>query len=307
VKYYAHNIGDWLPATVDLSCTEEGVYRRLMDWYYSNEAPLPLTMRDINKIARVRSNADRDAVRVVVSRFFTMADDGWHQDKIDKTLKTFALGDAVRTAKRDAAAERQRRSRLKRDQLLAACIAKGIHAPFNASQSQLEEILAAAGVTQVVTRDVTRDEQRDFARDRGINQKEKSVTRDSDAEAPPEAAPPAPARSVVAVLPPPEPNRRAAAAKALKAGGFPMVQANTADPRFLALLQAGVTDDELRLTAAEAVARDKSWGWMLATISGRHADVASGFSRPAKAPKRDERERVAGLTPTIAAKPGIPF
>lgn len=303
MKYYAHNIGDWLPATVDLSCTEEGVYRRLMDWYYSNEVPLPLLMRDVNKIARVRSNADRDAVRVVVSRFFTMADDGWHNDRIDKTLKTFALGDAVRTAKRDAATERQRRSRLKREAALAACISRGLHAPFNATQSQLEEILTKAGVTQVVTRDVTRDGERDLARDRGINQEPISVTRDSDA-APRHAAA---ANGDVTVLAPPEPTRRAAAAKALKAGGFLMAQANTADPRFLALLQAGVTDDELRLTAAEAVARSKSWGWLLATIAGRHADVVSGFARPAKAPKRDERERVAGLTPTIAAKPGIPF
>ena len=303
MKYYSHNVGDWLPATLDLSAAQEGMYRRLTDWYYSNELPLPLAFKDINAIARVRNPAEREAVRVVVMRYFSVQADGWHQETIDRVLGMYSAGIPKREQKRASAAERQRVSRQRREAKWAAVMSMGIPAPLNATTTQLDEVLRNAGVTQVVTRDETRDEQRDFAGDRGINHKPISVTRDSDAA----ARHAEPANGVVTVLAPPEPSRRAAAAKALKAGGFLMAHANTADPRFLALLQAGVTDDELRLTAAEAVAREKSWGWLLATISGRHADVASGFSKPAKAPKRDERDRVAGLTPTIAAKPANPF
>lgn len=309
MKYYAHNVGDWLPATVDLSCTEEGVYRRLMDWYYSNEQPLPHAARDLNKIARTRTAADREAVRVITSRYFTLTEDGWHHDRIDKALKTFSMGDVVRTAKRDAAAERQRRSRAKRDASWAALISRGIQAPFKATQSELDNLLISHGVTQVVTRDgvrdITRDTGRDLGRDLAKTNNQSNTGAPADAAAPRADARAAPAHEgAVVVLSPTDPSRVGAAGRALKAAGFPMLQANTADPRFVALLQAGVTDDELRLTAAEAVARAKGWGWLVATIAGRHADVAAGFApaRPAKGPNRRDPDRVAGLTPTIAQK-----
>lgn len=305
MKYYPHNVGDWLPATLDLSCAEEGVYRRLMDWYYSNELPLPLAMRDINKIARVRNQGERDAVQLVVTRYFILADDGWHHDTIDKVLKTYAQSAPNRVAKRDAAAERQRRSRQKREASWAALISKGIQVPFKATQTEMDELLYKHGVTQVVTRDVQRDKTSDAQCDpvhaRVQNQEPISVTRDRVPLRGREDA----AAGVLVVDPSPTESRVGSAAKALRASGFPMPQANTADPRFLALLQAGVSDEEVRLTAAEATARGKGWGWLVATIAGRHADVASGFAprRAANAPNRRDPERVAGLTPTIASKP----
>lgn len=305
MKYYAHNVGDWLPATVDLSCTEEGVYRRFMDWYYSNEQPLPHTVRDLNKIARCRCPADREAVRVITSRYFTLTEDGWHHDRIDRELKTFSLGEPLRVAKRDANAERQRRSRLKRDQSWAALVSMGVQTPFKATQTQLDDLLAKHGVTQVVTRDEVRDGVRDLAQDRGINQETVIQGAPAHAAAPRGAGAHAhEAGAVVVVASPASPERVQAAGRALKAAGFPTALANTSDPRFLALLQAGVSDDEVRLTAAEAVTRGKGWGWVLATIAGRHADVASGFAPPraAMGPRGRDHDRVAGLTPTIAAK-----
>lgn len=299
MKYYAHNIGDWLPATVHLSNTQEGVYRRLMDWYYSNELPLPLAFADLNKIVRARNQGDRDAVKLIVQRYFILAADGWHHQRIDRDLESYALSEPMRTAKRDATADRQRRARLKRDASWAALISIGAQAPFKATQGQLDELLLKHGITQVVTR----DSRSDLLDTRGINNHEPiSVTRD---RVPPREGAQAAAGGVAVVDPSPEPNRVGAAAKALKAAGFNMALANTADPRFLALLQAGVTDDELRLTAVEATARVKGWGWLVATIAGRHADVANGFAsrRPANAPNRRDPERVAGLTPTIASKP----
>lgn len=307
MKYYAHNIGDWLPATVDLSCAEEGVYRRLMDWYYSNELPLPLAMRDLYRIARTRSPADRLAVQTIVHRYFTAVEDGWHHDRIDKVLKQYAVGDAVRSSKRELAAERQRRSRAKRTATWAALVSKGIQAPLNAPQHELDALLVRHGVTQIVTRDATRDVARDLTPDRAKNQepRDKDVT---DYAATSRDAAAGDGLGVVVIEPSPTHLRVQSAARALKASGFDMTQANTADPRLIALLQAGVSDDELRLTAAEAMARAKSWGWLVATIAGRHHDVANGFAsrRAANGPTARERSRVAGLTPTIAARPPKP-
>jgi uncharacterized protein YdaU (DUF1376 family) len=299
MKYYAHNIGDWLPATVHLSNTQEGVYRRLMDWYYSNELPLPLTFAESNKIVRARNQGDRDAVKLIVARYFTLAEDGWHHHRIDRDLESYAQSEPMRTAKRDATADRQRRARLKRDASWAALVSMGVQAPFKATQGQLDELLLKHGITQVVTRDAPRD----LPGTRSINNHEPGIK-----EAPAFAAAPRGAGahegSVAVVEMSPEPSRVGTAAKALKTAGFNMALANTADPRFLALIQAGVTDDELRLTASEAVARTKSWGWLIATIAGRHADVANGFapSRAAMGPRGRDHDRVAGLTPTIAAK-----
>jgi hypothetical protein len=90
------------------------------------------------------------------------------------------------------------------------------------------------------------------------------------------------------------------AAKAIKAAGFGL--ANTADPRFLALVNAGVTDDEWRLTAAEAVARGKGWGWLLATLAGRRSDVANGYVAIPSPRAANRRESIEALTPTAAAK-----
>lgn len=298
MKYYSHNVGDWLPATVDLSAAQEGIYRRLMDWYYSNELPLPLTFKDINKIARCRNPAERDAVKVVVARYFVFVDDGWHNEHIDSDLKRYAMGSDVRTRKRDLAAQRQARSRQKRDATWAALLSKGVQAPFKATQSELDALLVQAGVTLSVTRDEAVTSQRDLAGDGAVNQEPRAKTRDAVAAVTPRDD--GAARAL---------DRVGMAGKALKQGGFALP--NVADPRFLALLQAGITDDELRLTASEATARGKSWGWLLATLAGRRADaVAYGSPKAANGSFRRDPDRVAGLTPTIAAKPakpGIPF
>jgi len=308
VKYYSHNVGDWLPATVDLSMCQEGAYRRLMDWYYSNEQPLPLLYADCCRIARASGRGERDAVRLILDRYFTLAEDGWHNVAIDRQIQSYSKNEPARTKKRDEAAARQRRSRERRAASWAALVARGINPPWKATQSVLDELLRKHGITLVVTDSVTRDVQRDaesdFTRDRAITSNQEPKESASHAALSVTAAD---SRDVVVIAGTASPARVLAAGRALKASGFPMPEANTSDPRFLALLQAGVTDDELRMTGAEAVARSKGWGWLVATIAGRHADVANGYAprRAANGPNRGDPGRVEGLTPTIAAKPRI--
>jgi uncharacterized protein YdaU (DUF1376 family) len=309
MKFFSFHIGDWLPATMDMSPLEEGVYCRLLVWYYSHEQPLPLAFKDLNRIVRCRTRADREAVQTVVHRFFVVTDDGWRHDKAEAVLKTYSMGDSMRIARREANAARQRVSRQRRDAKLAAVISMGIEVPLSTSQSQLDAILCDQGVTQVVTRDVTCDINRECASDPvcapAINQE--------PIKGAPDGTPPARARERVReaggviVIEPTDPARRHAAVAALKKGGFPMADANTSDPRFLALLQAGVTDDQLRLVASEAVARAKPWGWLLAVVQGRMNDAAAGYGpgRAANGRFSPDHDRVAGLTPTIAKKPPI--
>lgn len=308
MKYYSHNIGDWLPATIDLSCLEEGAFRRLVDWCYSHEQPLPLTMRECCRIARCRNPPERRAVEKIIGRFFFLTENGWHNDRIDRDIATYQKQLPSENLKRDQSAERQRRAREKRTASFAALVSRGIQTPFNASQSQLDALLLKHGITQVVTRDATVTQSVTSGAPPFVNQEPINTGAPADAAAPRERARVAHAREaagVVVIDPPAEPDRIKSASKALRDGGMLSIDTNVADPRFLALLRAGVTDEELRLTAAEASARGKGWGWLVAAIHGRHADIANGFAprRPSEARAEAARDRVAALTPSIAAKP----
>lgn len=304
MKYFNFNIGDWLPATVDLTATEEGIFTRLLVWYYSNELPLPLTWRDLNKIARAHTRPELAAVRLVVQRFFMLTDDGWHNEKCDAVLKTYSGNDSLRTKKRVAAAARQRASRDRRNAKWGAVMSMGIEVPLNATIAQLDSVLMKAGVTQVVTGDVTCDVIGGDRESLGCAPANNQEPIKGGAVAPPPAREGARVREAgtVVVLKPAEPDRIDTARRALQKAGFPLLDAHLADARFLGLLQAGATDDELRLAATEAVTRGKSWGWLIAVVAGRRADAAAGYGPggAAMGRNRGDPDRVRGLTPTIA-------
>jgi len=50
MNYYTFHSGDYLRDTSHLTLIEDAIYRRLIDWYYTNESPLP---NDIKKISRL--------------------------------------------------------------------------------------------------------------------------------------------------------------------------------------------------------------------------------------------------------------
>lgn len=304
MKYFQFNIGDWLPATLDMSAIEEGIYCRLLTWYYSHEQPLPLTWRELNKIARCTCPAERAAVQRVVSRFFSITEDGWRHEKAESVLNAYAKTGSMRAAKREGNAARQRLSRQRREAKWGAVMSMGIEVPLNATIGQLDAVLQKHGITQVVTRDITCDvgvtEQGSLTCAPAINQEPIK----GGAVAPPPARERARVREAgtVVVLKPAEPDRIESARRALQKAAFPLLDAHLADARFLGLLQSGATDDELRLAATEAVTRGKSWGWLIAVVAGRRADAAAGYGPggAAMGRNRGDPDRVRGLTPTIA-------
>jgi hypothetical protein len=86
VNYYKRHIGDYAAATRHLSLLEHGVYAVLLDVYYSSEKPLPLELRAVQRLVSAKSDDERAAVEVVLSEFFTQADDGWHQTRCDEEI-----------------------------------------------------------------------------------------------------------------------------------------------------------------------------------------------------------------------------
>ena len=87
MNYYTFHSGDYLRDTSHLSLIGDAIYRRCLDWYYTNESPLP---DDFKKIARlIRASEFLADVEQVVSEFFVLGDDGWSQSRCDAEISIY--------------------------------------------------------------------------------------------------------------------------------------------------------------------------------------------------------------------------
>ncbi|MEY2870420.1 MAG: hypothetical protein RLZZ146_343 [Bacteroidota bacterium] len=75
MHYYQFNIGDYKSHTEHLSEMEDLTYRRMLDWYYLHEKPLPTDYGEIARLIRMRSHID--CIAVVLHEFFDLVDGGW--------------------------------------------------------------------------------------------------------------------------------------------------------------------------------------------------------------------------------------
>lgn len=87
MNYYEHHIGDYDADTAHLSWAEDMAYTRLMRLYYRKESPIPADITQACRLVRAQSKEERKAVEVVLSEFFELRDDGWHQSRCDSELQ----------------------------------------------------------------------------------------------------------------------------------------------------------------------------------------------------------------------------
>lgn len=142
MNYYEHHLGDYIRDTVHLSMLEDAAYRRLLDAYYTREAPLPLDAVQCCRLARASSKPERDAVSAVLAEFFRIEDDGYHQPRADAEIARFKLKQADADVKRDHEAERQRRHRDRRAELFDALREAGQVPAYNTTTNELEAMLS---------------------------------------------------------------------------------------------------------------------------------------------------------------------
>lgn len=87
MHYYKFNIGDYQSHTSHLSPIEDIAYRRLLDWLYLHEKPLP---NDLDQIARlIRMRSDLDSIKAVLDEFFTSNQHGIYHKRVSEEVKTF--------------------------------------------------------------------------------------------------------------------------------------------------------------------------------------------------------------------------
>lgn len=87
MNYYQFHIGDYAVHTRHLSLMEDLAYRRLIDWYYTNEKPIP---SDPDKAARLIGMQDQaKEVSNILSDFFIKSDAGYINKRCDKEISKY--------------------------------------------------------------------------------------------------------------------------------------------------------------------------------------------------------------------------
>jgi uncharacterized protein YdaU (DUF1376 family) len=135
----------------------EGAYRRLIDFYYASEKPLPLDVEQIYEIARCRGKLEREAIDYVVDKFFFRSHDGFRQKKCDEIISAYLEGEPEREEKKANSKERKRRSRQRRQKLFEELREHGVAPAFDATIAHLEELLSRVTKTNGHTNGHTRE------------------------------------------------------------------------------------------------------------------------------------------------------
>ena len=87
MHYYQFNISTWILHTSHLTVEEECVYRRLIDFYYDTEKPIPKETKPV--IRRLRLVNYETIVDQILGEFFVLGDDGWHNNRADIEIASY--------------------------------------------------------------------------------------------------------------------------------------------------------------------------------------------------------------------------
>lgn len=87
MHYYQFDISAWAIHTSHLTLEEECVYRRLVDYYYDTEKPIPEETKPV--IRRLRLVNYEDIVAQILSEFFHLEADGWHNNRADIEISDY--------------------------------------------------------------------------------------------------------------------------------------------------------------------------------------------------------------------------
>jgi uncharacterized protein YdaU (DUF1376 family) len=143
MNYFEHHIGDYAEATSHLSFVEDAAYSRCIRKYYSTEKPLPADVKTVQRLVGARTKEEREAVETVLSEFFTLLEDGWHNARCDEEIERYLAGEPERETKRRNEETRLKRHREERAALFQVLHDAGQHAPWNIGIAELRKLAAA--------------------------------------------------------------------------------------------------------------------------------------------------------------------
>jgi uncharacterized protein YdaU (DUF1376 family) len=141
VNYYPFHIGDYLSATRHLSWEEDAAYRRLLDTYYTNEKPLPVELRAVCRLVLAQTDAQREAVEVVLNEFFELTPDGWINHRADSEIESMRDKQIAQDEKNSHEANRLKRHRERRAEMFEMLRVVGIVPAYDVSIKELQRLV----------------------------------------------------------------------------------------------------------------------------------------------------------------------
>lgn len=139
MNYYERHIGDYMKDTAHLSLLEHGIYTRLLDVYYTREAPIPKA--EGARLVGARTKEEREAVSAILLEFFEDTPDGWRQKRCDEEIARFHEGDEDRERREQNERERVRKHREDRARMFDALRAVGQTPRWNVGTDVLRELV----------------------------------------------------------------------------------------------------------------------------------------------------------------------
>lgn len=85
MHYFQFNIKDYQSHTGHLDDLEDLAYRRLLDWCYLHERPLPPDPAEVARLIRMRSHTE--CIAAVLREFFVSTEDGWISERVDREIR----------------------------------------------------------------------------------------------------------------------------------------------------------------------------------------------------------------------------
>jgi len=150
LNYFELHIGDYDSATAHLSMVEDAAYGRLLRLCYRTEGAVPVDRKQVYRLVRAVSKPERDAVDQVLTEFFELREDGWHNARCDAEIERFAAGEPEREVKKANEDNRLRRHREERAALFKVVTDAGEHLSWNIPMAELraaaKRIQDASGV-----------------------------------------------------------------------------------------------------------------------------------------------------------------
>lgn len=107
MHYYQWSPKDYMSKTSFLEPMEDLAYRRMLDYCYLNEVPLPKDVGEIAMLISMRSHCD--CIAVVLRYFFELTPEGYVNDRVSKELSDYHGKSAKAKASADARWEKHRK------------------------------------------------------------------------------------------------------------------------------------------------------------------------------------------------------
>lgn len=89
MHYYSRNIPAYALDTAHLTLIEHGAYNRLIDLYYTQEAPIENNLPKLHRLLCARTPDEQQAIQVVLDEFFTLTADGYSHRRCNKELAAY--------------------------------------------------------------------------------------------------------------------------------------------------------------------------------------------------------------------------